>query len=1438
MHETLNSVVEWINRAGAAHWNFAAPMFVQTAVLVGVLCIFEACLRRRVRAAVRYWLWALVAVKLLLPVTLSTPASIAYWIVPKTTTGMTIEHPVVNRPIDEVTHAHTSVADEAPVPNQALTAPFPNPISPNTFAANPPAGGTEAGSESLAVAPIAPAYVASPSAAGWLFIAWLGGAVTLAAIVVRRAHGARQLSRRASGAPPALQQQLESVCELLNLPGRRIQVKVSDDLGCPAICGVWRPVILIPRRLVSQLDDRQLRLIFVHELSHWQRWDMQINLLQTILQIVYFYNLALWIANSVLRRLREEAVDDAVLVAMAGATQSYGHLLLDVAEQFRRPAELSLRMIGIIESRKALTQRIRRIAASPVPRTARLGFWGFIGVAVTGLALVPMAAGPSTRAGDAAVSERGATTRQTADSTVRSATVTDRLLAAADVPEKAPDQAAVLSGRITDEEGEPVTDARVQVHPVEGGRVEEVRADRDGNYSIKKVAKVGKYNLLVRSKRCIGLTEPKELPVLLLDAEKPTVCDVTLKLGCQLRVQTVDETGKPIPNVHFFKPGRHDGEGYFSDKEGWVTIGGLSPSSSELQFAARSEKYAIARLTVTLDDPKLTVHRTLVLSDGIAVDGSVICADGKPAAGWHVLALPAWWNYASSPNGVLIGEDGSFSFPHVGPGPHKISLSIPIGPGLSMAPVVMADVDLAKHEGPLKINVEYPSPGSMVLIEGEIKFAGGQPKRGFWVHANSNKTPFSGGHYLQPGEDKFRLGPLPPGPYRISFESSEIEPKELQNVAAPAKDLKVELKVRGQLVLRGAVTRENGEPVEDYRLRVVKIQTLRGPNYGVDQEWKNVSDPKGRFEVNVPGPGVYAVEAVATGFAIARSDEVNTDTQPDKQVVVKLSRGKTLAGTVVNEEGKPIDGAVVVSLMRDGYPLPVSADNLRPGVGVKSQNGKFELVDLKPGKDMLHIVHPDYVMSAVEELEINASGEQPPLKIVMQRGCLLRGRVYDNDGEPAPDVTLHFRTNEASSGPDEKEGRFAAVTTDGNGRFEVARLPHKLVHIHRQNEWEAMGVVRLTVLPDGGKVNTVDFGGPSKVTGRLVVNGVPVAGKKLLLSGENPHFGVMKAHAMTDAKGVFAFRGVPAGEHILYYPGPDRPQDWIRVKALRFGLSDSDLGTISQDLGKLIVLWPEAKVEQPEEMQISLQYYDPVWFGLEFINNPARRQPGAAQTAFDNLASGKFALSVYRKGKLGIRQVVDFDAKSRESTVTLDFPQGRGALRGSLDVESLKEDGNRHVELRSEDESLFAYLEVKQDGTFEFEGLPDGDYFLTQQSIRNPDRVAQFSLRNGETKTIAISKGTLQMRFPKGYLRVQAFTSEGVLMEGCDVALTGPKGAVPRHGSQRGMVSFTAEPGPYQLTVGFPGFEPVRQQVELKETNGRLSVSDHEVNVKLVPSGE
>ncbi len=126
------------------------------------------------------------------------------------------------------------------------------------------------------------------------------------------------------------------------------------------------------------------------------------NCAQALLQIVYWWHPLLWLANARIRRVREEAVDDAVMLALRDEAESYAPTLLEVAKlAFRRPL-MSLGLVGIMESRSALRQRIERLVDFRAPRKAGLTFASFCGIFVFSAVALPMGQGPAPTVKDTA----------------------------------------------------------------------------------------------------------------------------------------------------------------------------------------------------------------------------------------------------------------------------------------------------------------------------------------------------------------------------------------------------------------------------------------------------------------------------------------------------------------------------------------------------------------------------------------------------------------------------------------------------------------------------------------------------------------------------------------------------------------------------------------------------------------------------------------------------------------------------------------------------------------------------------------------------------------------------------------------------------------------------------------------------------------------------
>jgi hypothetical protein len=174
----------------------------------------------------------------------------------------------------------------------------------------------------------------------------------------------------------------------LGLHGPLPRVLLTDTQQGPALCGLLRPVILLPRGLIEQLDSQALPLVLRHELIHLARRDLGWNLLQVCVQIVWWWHPLVWFANARVRALREAAVDEAVM--LEPGSDEYPATLVAVARTCVIPSRMPMAFLGILESGGRLEARVRRLVERPLPRSARLGWVGWVTVFMAGALFLPM----------------------------------------------------------------------------------------------------------------------------------------------------------------------------------------------------------------------------------------------------------------------------------------------------------------------------------------------------------------------------------------------------------------------------------------------------------------------------------------------------------------------------------------------------------------------------------------------------------------------------------------------------------------------------------------------------------------------------------------------------------------------------------------------------------------------------------------------------------------------------------------------------------------------------------------------------------------------------------------------------------------------------------------------------------------------------------------
>jgi beta-lactamase regulating signal transducer with metallopeptidase domain len=217
--------------------------------------------------------------------------------------------------------------------------------------------------------------------AAWAFALegiWLAASLLSLARLFSSARQMRAL-RRNSTPVTALDQELQSV--VARQGKRPVEVRLSDAVDAPSVIGFFRPAVVLPRSLWSELEPGDRKQVILHEMAHLDRGDDWTNLLQKLLRALSPLNPALFWAERHLCREREQACDDAVLDA-AGNAREYATCLTKLAENrlVRRVASLAP---GLWQRHSELAGRVENI----LHRRRNTSPWLSRGLVAAGLAV-------------------------------------------------------------------------------------------------------------------------------------------------------------------------------------------------------------------------------------------------------------------------------------------------------------------------------------------------------------------------------------------------------------------------------------------------------------------------------------------------------------------------------------------------------------------------------------------------------------------------------------------------------------------------------------------------------------------------------------------------------------------------------------------------------------------------------------------------------------------------------------------------------------------------------------------------------------------------------------------------------------------------------------------------------------------------------------------
>ncbi len=281
--------------------------------------------------------------------------------------------------IDDSSEVELAVAPREPVPFDAEMLAASVPVEAGAPVVEPPAASS--------TGPVEPLRTRIRSALEpWLNVivaGWLAGACLFALRPVLSCWTVWRL-RRIGVSPVSddVAAALERVSRQVGLT-RTVRLLRSSVADVPMVLGYLRPVILLPLSVASGLPAGQLDAILAHELAHIRRHDYLVNMVQTLIETVFFYHPAVWWLSLRIRGERENCCDDAA-VAVTGSRVAYGRALLALEDLRAANPVLALGSHG-----GSLSNRIRRLFAVDGQRSSL----GSAGLTLVSLAALLVGAG-------------------------------------------------------------------------------------------------------------------------------------------------------------------------------------------------------------------------------------------------------------------------------------------------------------------------------------------------------------------------------------------------------------------------------------------------------------------------------------------------------------------------------------------------------------------------------------------------------------------------------------------------------------------------------------------------------------------------------------------------------------------------------------------------------------------------------------------------------------------------------------------------------------------------------------------------------------------------------------------------------------------------------------------------------------------------------------
>jgi hypothetical protein len=367
---------------------------------------------------------------------------------------------------------------------------------------------------------------------------------------------------------------------------------------------------------------------------------------------------------------------------------------------------------------------------------------------------------------------------------------------------------------------------------------------------------------------------------------------------------------------------------------------------------------------------------------GVEIRGVVQTLRGVPIA-------DAWISSGGAERGAAIGwarsgADGQYA------------LWVP--PGTVTVAAHAAGHIVGRATGPSEGHVfsVYLAPES--VLRGKVVRADNrEPIEGAWVRAEAG-----GEAVLTDPAGHFHFDGLPPGIYepRVATEDGLGMAGEQVALGLGETSWPLMIAVKPAVFVEGHIVYPDGEVCDDGALILRETENGR--------EARDTTEPGGLVHVRGLLPGTYSVRITCKGaIAADRYPPVVVGDRELRGQTWQVTRGRSIAGVLLDTNGGPIAGATVAARAVDGTDSP-------PAV-LSDAEGRFLLRGLLAGSYQVGpIAHPQRTMPDVPMPVIVGEADILGLRIVLAATGELRGKLSDPNGLPIAGAELSLRTARGS----------------------------------------------------------------------------------------------------------------------------------------------------------------------------------------------------------------------------------------------------------------------------------------------------------------------------------------------------------------------------------------------------------------------------------------